>query len=138
MIPERDKDEPDLEEYVKGPTDVEELVVLNYQIDQTEHKTIVQALKTYLNTALAPMTQRPTNIAINALKRQKVIAQDLLSAMSAFSNEIVVSKNEFSIIRKALKIFVSLPKPLWQDIQQIRKIQNYQDTAVSLLENLKI
>jgi len=84
------------------------------------------------------MTQRPTNIAINALKRQKVIAQDLLSAMSAFSNEIVVSKNEFSIIRKALKIFVSLPKPLWQDIQQIRKIQNYQDTAVSLLENLKI
>ncbi|OLS27400.1 MAG: hypothetical protein HeimC3_03990 [Candidatus Heimdallarchaeota archaeon LC_3] len=118
--------------------DLEELVLINHEFTQTEHKTMVQALKSFLNSALVPITQRPTKIAISALKRQKNSAENLLNAINSYSAEMAVSENELGIIKRALRVFISLPKPLWQDINQIRKMKNYQDTAASLLDTFDL
>ena len=119
-------------------TDLEELVLIDHEFTQTEHKTMVQALKSFLNAALVPITQRPTNMAISALKRQKNYAENLLKAINAYSKEMAVSENEISVIKRALRAFMSLPKPLWQDISQIRKMKSYQDTAASLLDTFDL
>ncbi|MHA1989812.1 MAG: hypothetical protein ACW981_15570 [Candidatus Hodarchaeales archaeon] len=118
--------------------DLEELVILNHSFTHTEHNTIVQALKSFLNTALIPITQKPTNMAISALKRQKSMAESLLQAINSYSEEMAVSEKELSILKRALRGFMSLPKPLWQDINQIRKMKNYQDTAATLLDTFDL
>jgi hypothetical protein len=118
--------------------DLEELVILNHSFTHTEHNTIVQALKSFINTALVPITKKPTNLAISALKRQKSMAESLLQAVNSYSEEMAVSEKELSILKRALRGFMSLPKPLWQDINQIRKMKNYQDTAASLLDTFDL
>jgi hypothetical protein len=118
--------------------DLEELVILNHSFTHTEHNTIVQALKSFLNTALIPITKKPTNMAISALKRQKSMAESLLQAVNSYSEEMAVSEKELSILKRALRGFMSLPRPLWQDLNQIRKMKNYQDTAASLLDTFDL
>lgn len=117
---------------------IEELVLLDHELTDNEHNIIVQSLKTFLNSALVPMTTKPTKFAIKALKKQKKLAQNLLDSMGVYSKEMAVSTEELSILRRALKKFSSLPKPLWQDIKSIRKMENDQTLAVALLDNLKI
>ena len=117
---------------------IEELVLLNHELTQKEHNTLVHALKSFLNSTLTYMTHTSTKIAINTLKKQKEIARELLSTMYAFSNEIVVSNQEFSILKNALKNYVHLPKPLWRSPEEIKEIKEYQDIAVHLLDTLKL
>jgi hypothetical protein len=133
-----DEDDLQLGEEQNSADKVEELILIEHLLTQTEHKTIVQALKNFVNAALIPMTQKPTTVTLHALKKQKEIANNLLVSMSSFSDEIALTKNEYSILRRALQSFIRLPKPLWEDINQIRKIKSYQDTAANLLENLKL
>ena len=117
---------------------IEELVLLNHELTQKEHKTVVQALKSFLNTTLNYMTNTPTKIAIHTIKTQKEIARELLSSMNAFTNEIAISHQEFSILKNALKTFIHLPKPLWRSPEEIKEIKEYQDIAVHLLDTLKL
>lgn len=118
--------------------DLEELVIIDHSFTQTEHNTIVQALKSFINTTIVPITQKPTKMAISAIKRQKSMAENLLNEVNSYSEEMAVSENELSILKRALKTFIDLPKPLWQDINQIRKMKNYQNTAASLLDTFDL
>jgi hypothetical protein len=77
-------------------------------------------------------------MAISALKRQKSMAESLLQAVNSYSEEMAVSEKELSILKRALRGFMSLPRPLWQDLNQIRKMKNYQDTAASLLDTFDL
>ena len=138
MTEETKKSDVDRAKDVENDAGIEELILIDHQLTQKEHKTIIQALKAFLNSALMPMTNKPTKIAINALKKQKEIARSLLTSMYAFSNEIVVSNQEFSILKRALNIFIRLPKPLWQDADEIKAMKDYQDTAAQLLGSLKL
>ena len=97
MTEETKKSDVDRAKDVENDAGIEELILIDHQLTQKEHKTIIQALKAFLNSALMPMTNKPTKIAINALKKQKEIARSLLTSMYAFSNEIVVSNQEISI-----------------------------------------
>ena len=138
MTDETNKSVVNAGKYTENDEGIEELILIDHQLTQTEHKTIVQALKAFINTALVPMTTKPTKIAINALKKQKEIAQSLLTSMYAFSDDIVVSNQEFSILKRALNIFMHLPKPLWQNPEEIKAMKDYQDTAAQLLGTLKL
>ncbi|MFW9928036.1 MAG: hypothetical protein ACFFD1_01440 [Candidatus Thorarchaeota archaeon] len=130
---EKGKKEPNSDEQ-----DLEELYLIDHSFTQAEHNTILQALKTFVNSSLIPMAQKPTNLAITALKKQKSMAEELLQTFNSYSEEMAVSEKELSIIKRALKAFMGLPKPLWQDINQIRKMKNYQNTAASLLDTLDL
>ena len=133
-----DPEDKELEKIKEEEEEIEELILLEHKFTTKEQKTLVQALKTFLNTALIPI-QRPTKYAISALRRQKRVAQELLKALSdSYSEEMAVSKTEAHILKKALISFVRLPKPLWQDINQIKTIKDYQNTAVNLIDTFDI
>ena len=114
---------------------IEELILVRDDLSQAEHKTILRSLKTFMNSLVAPMGI-VTDKAIRTLKRQREITENLISSLNSFSNEIAVTTSELSILRRALKRFASLPKPMYESLTNIRKMKHYQNTALSLLEEI--
>ena len=114
-------------------SEVEELFLVREDLSQAEHKTILRSLKTFLNSLVAPMGNM-TDRAIRSLKRQREVTENLLNSLTSFNREIAVTDSELSILRRALKAFASLPKPMYESITNIRKMKHYQNTALALLE----
>ncbi|MHA2364376.1 MAG: hypothetical protein ACXAC7_10495 [Candidatus Hodarchaeales archaeon] len=115
--------------------EVEELVLLPKDISQSEYKTILRSLKSFLNSLVAPMGAA-TDKAIKSLRRQKETTQNLLNSLREFNKEIAVTNEELNILQRALKKFISLPRPMYDNITNTRKYKFEQNTAMALLEEL--
>lgn len=110
--------------------DLEELILLDHEVSQAEHKTIVRSLRTFMGSLMSPIGAAPA-VALRSLKRQREIAENLLGSLSSFNKELAVTDSELSILRKALKMFANLPKPSGQ-----YKMKHYQTTAIALLKEI--
>lgn len=115
----------------KAPDDMEELILIDHEIDATEHKTILASLKSFMGSLMSPIGSLPA-VAVKSLKRQRDITSNLISSLSSFNTELAVTDSELNILKKALKDFVSKP------INNIKNATDFQLAAVSLLKEFEV
>lgn len=113
----------------KLPDDTEELILIEHEIDRTEHKTMLKCLKNFMASLMSPVTALPA-VAVKSLKKQRDTTLNLINSLSSFNKELAVTDNELSILRKALKEFVSKPIKNASDLQVT--------AAISLLKEFEV
>ena len=111
--------------------DTEELILINHELDQKEHKTLLHCLKSFMSTLSNGFGSLPA-VSVKSLKRQRDITSDLINSLSSFNKELAVTDSELSILKKALKDFVSAP------INNLKNTSDLQVTAISLLKEFEI
>ena len=111
--------------------EMEELILIEHELDKTEHNTLIHCLKNFMNTLVAPIGALPA-AAVKSLKRQRDITSQLLNSLSSFNKEIAVTDSELNILKKALKNFTTEP------LNNIRNFKDYQTAAVALLKEFEI
>jgi hypothetical protein len=115
----------------KTQDDMEELILINHELDQTEHKTILHSLKSFMGTLMSPIGSLPA-VAVKSLKRQRDITANLISSLTSFNKELAITDSELNILKKALKNFASAP------INNLKSATDLQVTAISLLKEFEI
>lgn len=110
--------------------ELEELFLIEHELDQTEHRTILHSLKTFMSSLVAPIGVLPA-VAVKSAKRQSDLTADLLNSLSGYNKELCITDSELSILKKALKYFVSTPA------NNLKNIKQYQNAAVSLLKEFE-
>ena len=116
---------------VKAQDDMEELILIDHEINQTEHKTILHSLKSFMGSLMSPIGSLPA-VAVKSLKRQRDITSNLISSLTSFNTELAVTDSELNILKKALKDFVSKP------INNIKNATDFQVAAISLLKEFEV
>ena len=111
--------------------DMEELMIINHELDHTEHRTILHCLKSFMGSLMSPIGSLPA-VAVKSLKRQRDITSDLINSLSSFNKELAVTDSELNILKKALKNFVSAP------INNIKNANDLQVAAISLLKEFEV
>lgn len=115
----------------KVQDDTEELILINHELDQTEHRTLLHCLKSFMSSLMSPVTALPV-VAMKSLKKQRDTTLDLINSLSSFNKELAVTDSEMSILKKALKEFVSKP------INNIKNATDLQVAAISLLKEFEV
>ena len=111
--------------------DMEELILINHELDQKEHRTLIHCLKSFMSGLIQIPGSLPA-VAVKSLKRQRDITSDLINSLSSFNKELAVTDSELNILKKALKNFVSTP------INNIKNASDLQNTAISLLKEFEV
>lgn len=111
--------------------DMEELILINHELDQREHRTILHCLKSFMSSLIQIPGSLPA-VAVKSLKRQRDITSDLINSLSSFNKELAVTDSELNILRKALNNFVSAP------LNNLKNATDLQNTAISLLKEFEV
>ncbi len=115
----------------KAPDDMEELILIDHEINQTEHKTILHSLKSFMGSLMSPIGSLPA-VAVKSLKKQRDITSNLISSLASFNSELAVTDGELNILKRALKEFVAKP------IDNIKNATDFQVAAISLLKEFEV